>query len=351
MRKDFTPEINKLYVFEQHCLLFIKSGSGIFEVDFKQYDFDGNKMIFLSPGQYFRLLSGNFSILQFEFTDESIADARKSRFLFKHLISLGHVNLDRKKPFYLKQITGFDPAKKGINLLHHAIEDWMILNPFRATQEEIDLLFDVGEIIDKRFTEPVALADVSSQLKQKPWKVQNVIREKLNITVTAMAHKKKLLEAERKIAFTSLSVKEVAYELGFRDSDYFFKFFKQHTKQTPSSFRELFNFNSNDSFIKDISELIDRNFKEPVKMGFYAGELAMSEKTLSRKLRDKLGASLTDLLHKRKLKEARKLICSGISVADTAFELGFKETSHFSSFYKKYTGASPSQLTDTPAGH
>lgn len=77
--------------------------------------------------------------------------------------------------------------------------------------------------------------------------------------------------------------------------------------------------------------------------GFYAGELAMSEKTLSRKLRDKLGASLTDLLHKRKLKEARKLISSGISVADTAFELGFKETSHFSSFYKKYTGASPSQ--------
>lgn len=343
MRTEFTPQLNRLYVYERHCLLFIKSGSGIFEVDFKQYDFDGNKMIFLSPRQYFRLLSGAFSIVQYEFTDECIADARKSRFLFRHLISLGHINLDGKKPFYLEHLTPPSLGEKDSNLLHHAIEDWILLNPFKATQEEVDLLFDVEEIVDKNFTEPFVLTDVSSQLKEKPWRVQNVIREKLHITVAAMAHKKKLLEAERKIAFTDLSVKEVAYDLGFRNSDYFFKFFKKHSNQTPSSFKELFNFSTNDSFIKDISELIEGNFRKPFKLAFYAGELAMSEKTLSRKLHEKLGASLIDLLHKRKLKEARLLIGSGISVADAAFELGFKETSHFSLFYKKYTGASPSQ--------
>jgi len=346
MRKEFTPHINKIYAYDRHCLLLIRSGSGIFEVDFKQYAFDGNKLIFLSPRQYFRLLSGYFSIVQYEFTDESVADARKSRFLFKHLISLGHINLDCKKPFYLKKLTRLNLDEKGINLLHHAIEDWILLNPFKATQEEVDLLFDVEEIIEQHFTKPFALADVSSQINEKPWRVQNVVREKLHVTVAAMAHKKKLLEAKRKIAFTDLSIKEVAYGLGFRDSDYFFKFFKQHTSQTPSSFKELFNFSSHDSFIKDISELIERNFKKPFKMAFYASELAMSEKTLSRKLHEKLGTSLIDLLHKRKLKEARLLISSGIPVADAAFELGFKETSHFSLFYKKYTGASPSQPID-----
>ena len=342
MRKEFTPQINKLYVYDRYCLLFIISGSGIFEVDFKQYDFDGNNLIFLSPGQYFRLLSGHFSLVQYEYTDESVADTRKSRFLFKHLISLGHINLNCKKPFRLKHLTKLNPEKKGINLLHYAIEDWIALNPFRATQDEVDLLFDVEEIIDKRFTEPFALADVSSQLKEKPWRVQNVVKEKLHITVAAMANKKKLLQAERKIAFTDLSVKEIAYDLGFRDSDYFFKFFKKHTHQTPSSFKELFNSGSNDRFIREISELIEANFKEPHKMDFYAHELAMSEKTLSRKLREKLGSSLIELLHKRKLKAARQLLSSGISVADTAFELGFKETSHFSLFYKKYMGVSPS---------
>jgi len=351
MKKEFNPQINKLYVFNHHCLLFIRSGSGIFEVDFKRYDFDGNKMIFLSPRQYFRLLSGEFSIVQYEFTAESVADARRSRFLFKHLIGLGHINLDCKKPFYLRQLTRLKPDEKGISLLHHAIEDWILLNPFKATHDEVDLLFNVQEIIDKNFTQPFALADVSSQLGEKPWRLQNLIKEKLHITVTAMAHKRKLLEARRKIAFTDLSVKEVAYDLGFGDSDYFFKFFKQHTNQTPSSYKELFNFSSNDSFTKDISQLIEINFRKPLKMAFYAGELAMSEKTLSRKLHEKLGTSLIDLLHKRRLKEAKLLISNGVSIADTAFELGFKETSHFSSFYKKYTGASPSGarfFTSTP---
>jgi AraC-like DNA-binding protein len=344
MRTEFTPEINKLYVFDRNCLLFIRSGSGIFEVDFKRYEFDENKVIFLSPGQYFRLLSGEFSIVQFEFTDESVSNAKRSRFLFRHLISLSHINLDLKRTSHLKQLTRLNLDEEGSsNLLHHAIEDWIILNPFKATQEEVDLLFDVEEIIGKHFTEPFALADVSRQLQEKPSRVQNVVRDKLRLTLTTMARKKKLLEAERKLAFTDLSVKEVACDLGFRDSDYFFKFFKKHTGQTPLSFKELFNFNGNDSFVEDISGLIETNFREPFKMAFYAGELAMSERTLSRKLHERFGTSLIDLLHKRKLKEARQLISNGVSVADAAFELGFKETSHFSVFYKRYTGASPSQ--------
>ncbi|MBS1604556.1 MAG: helix-turn-helix transcriptional regulator [Bacteroidetes bacterium] len=300
-------------------------------------------MVFLSPGQYFRLLSGDFSVVQYEFAAATVAGDRRSRFLFRHLISLGHINLDCKKPFYLRQLIRLEPDQKGTDLLKHAIQDWILLNPFRATQEEVDLLFNVEEIIDKNLTEPFALADVSSQLKERPWRLQKLIKEKLQITVAAMAHKRRLLEAERKIAFTDLSVKEVAYGLGFRDSDYFFKFFKQHTNQTPSSFKDRFNFGSNDSFTKDISQLIETNFRRPLKMAFYASELAMSEKTFSRRLHEKLGTSLIDLLHKRRLKEARLLISNGVSIADTAFELGFKEISHFSLFYKKHTGAPPSQ--------
>lgn len=341
MRKEFIPVVNQLYVYNSYSLLFIKSGSGIFEVDFKQYSFESNKIVFLSPRQYFRMLSGDFVFVQYEFANENIEGEKKSRFLFKHLVSLCHINLDCKKPFHLKQFNRLSLDETSVNLLHNAIEDWVILNPFQATQDEVDLLFDVKEIIDNRYNEPVELEYVSTQLKEKPWKVQRLVKDKLHNTVTALAQKKKLLEAERKIAFTDLSVKEIAYELGFNNSDYFFKFFKQHTNQTPSSFKELFSFSSNDNFIKDVTDLIEQNFKEPFKMAFYAGELAMSEKTLSRKIAEKLGTSFLGLLHNRRLKEAKILLNGGMSVTDTAFELGFKETSHFSAFFKKYTGNPP----------
>jgi len=45
-------------------------------------------------------------------------------------------------------------------------------------------------------------------------------------------------EAKRLFAYEKLSVKEVAYELGFNDPFYFSNFFKKQTKQSPKAFRE-----------------------------------------------------------------------------------------------------------------
>lgn len=44
-------------------------------------------------------------------------------------------------------------------------------------------------------------------------------------------------EAKRLFTYDNLSVKEVAYELGFDDPFYFSKFFKKHTQQSPKSYK------------------------------------------------------------------------------------------------------------------
>jgi AraC-like DNA-binding protein len=45
-------------------------------------------------------------------------------------------------------------------------------------------------------------------------------------------------EAKRLFMYEKLSVKEVAYELGFNDPFYFSNFFKKQTKQSPKTYRE-----------------------------------------------------------------------------------------------------------------
>lgn len=47
-----------------------------------------------------------------------------------------------------------------------------------------------------------------------------------------------LLEAKRMLAFTSESVKETAYQLGFEEPTNFIKYFRKHSKVTPIEFRE-----------------------------------------------------------------------------------------------------------------
>ncbi len=44
-------------------------------------------------------------------------------------------------------------------------------------------------------------------------------------------------EAKRLLIYQDLSIKEVAYELGFNDPFYFSNFFKKHTRQSPKAFK------------------------------------------------------------------------------------------------------------------
>lgn len=50
-------------------------------------------------------------------------------------------------------------------------------------------------------------------------------------------HQEILIEAKRLLVFTHLSVKEVAYELGYSDHTYFSRLFSKLEDQSPSEFR------------------------------------------------------------------------------------------------------------------
>lgn len=48
-----------------------------------------------------------------------------------------------------------------------------------------------------------------------------------------------VVEAKRRLRYSNMMIKEIAYELGFDDPSYFVKFFKRQTGQLPADFRNL----------------------------------------------------------------------------------------------------------------
>ncbi|MBP2831842.1 helix-turn-helix domain-containing protein [Aquimarina sp. U1-2] len=56
-------------------------------------------------------------------------------------------------------------------------------------------------------------------------------------TVTQLLHERIILEAKRRLLFTSLSVSQIAYQLGYEDVDYFYRFFKKNVGCTATHFR------------------------------------------------------------------------------------------------------------------
>ncbi len=343
---SFAPELNKLYTFEKHCLLFLKQGQGTFQVDFRNYTFTAAKAIFLSPKQYFKLLAGSFVISRYEFLEESIDQLQNSRFLFRHLVSVSHLDFLKPKLYFLNPLHYVDIDNGNIGLLANAIQDWIDLNPFKASSQEVNLLFDLKEIVDKKYREPVNIQSISKDLHQSPHRINLLAKQKLNYTLHKLVTDKILLEAERNVVFTDLSTKEIAYETGFADPAYFNRFFKQHTTLTPMEFRQKHEFHGRDTFMVDLMRLIDTNYRSQHKIEFYASQLAMTVKTLNEKVKAKLDLSIKDIITTKIIEEARRMLRDKIPVHAIAYELGFREPNHFTAFFKSNTGTSPTQFRD-----
>ncbi|RZL27940.1 MAG: helix-turn-helix domain-containing protein, partial [Pedobacter sp.] len=64
-------------------------------------------------------------------------------------------------------------------------------------------------------------------------RLNQILKEKLNKTGTQIIHDRIILEAKRKIIHSDVTIKEIAYDLGFTDRPYFSRFFKKQTGETP----------------------------------------------------------------------------------------------------------------------
>ncbi|MEJ5964310.1 helix-turn-helix domain-containing protein [Pedobacter immunditicola] len=69
-------------------------------------------------------------------------------------------------------------------------------------------------------------------------RLNQILKEKLDKTGMQIIHDRIILEAKRSIIHSELTIKEIAYNLGFSDRPYFSRFFKKQTGKTPEGFQK-----------------------------------------------------------------------------------------------------------------
>lgn len=69
-------------------------------------------------------------------------------------------------------------------------------------------------------------------------RLNQILKEKLDKTGMQLIHDRIILEAKRKIIHSEITLKEIAYELGFTDRPYFSRFFKKQTGTSPEDFQK-----------------------------------------------------------------------------------------------------------------
>lgn len=92
-------------------------------------------------------------------------------------------------------------------------------------------------LVEQYFRQHRDLGFYAGVLGLTPTQLNRVCRAERGLSALAVIHRRLLAEAERELAYTSLSIKEVALELGFQDAAYFSRFFMRQSGRTPTDFR------------------------------------------------------------------------------------------------------------------
>jgi AraC-like DNA-binding protein len=110
------------------------------------------------------------------------------------------------------------------------------LSKLDKTQGEIVREFNY--LVDKHYATHHNVAFYASQLNKSPKTLSNLFSLVSPRTPLNIIHDRIMIHARRQINYTNLSIKEIAYELGYDDIQTFSRFFKSKEGVSPGHYRE-----------------------------------------------------------------------------------------------------------------
>ncbi|MFT2008707.1 helix-turn-helix domain-containing protein [Pontibacter sp. 13R65] len=252
-----------LFIREPHkhdfyIVLFVTRGTGVHTIDFKANDVKPGMFFFMTPGQVHSWeLSEDADGYVMFFTQEYYAKEYPNRLLLDYpffnallynpvmhitqedenvLIPILHkIELEHKQPMLMQEVM----LSRYLDVL--LIELTRIFRPIEGGAshqgKEQTLLQNLERLIDMHYKEHQHVAFYAERLHVTTKHLNTVCRNYLSKTPKELMQQRTLLEAQRLLVHSELTSSQIAAELGYFDSAYFFRFFKKHSGVTPEQFR------------------------------------------------------------------------------------------------------------------
>lgn len=254
-------ETDQVHVHGFYEIIWFEEGEGVHYVDFNQYPVTPGTVFFISPGQihafdqrhdqkgvvikicselmtdgassedlYLRYNVFN-AFDRFPYSKVSAKDTEKLAFIIRALEeelaeegSIGHKE-------YLQSLIKMFLIRVQRN---NSAQETTILNPVRTSHKNF-LLF--RQLLEENYRKLHTVKDYASLLYVTTKTLTQYVNECSSYTPLELINNRIMLEAKRLLCYSNLTVKEIAFQLGFETPSYFVKFFKRMVKMSPADYR------------------------------------------------------------------------------------------------------------------
>lgn len=258
--KEFKDTLTTTHRTGFYHIIWFQQGNPTHLVDFNPIKIKPNTLLFLNKDTVQRFddkskFGGEAILFTDSFFCKTEADTKflRNSILFNDLFSVSQIQVKKQSKLFaglLQQMTNElqdikDNSQADIlqNLLHN-----FLLYSERERRKQNFTEIKKGADLDYVMLFKDLLETGYKNQKQVNYYAKEIIitEKRLNQATTKVLGKtpkeiindRIMLEAKRILAHTTESVKEIGYDLGFDEPTNFIKYFKKHSKFTPTEFRE-----------------------------------------------------------------------------------------------------------------
>ncbi len=258
-------QVTKPHIHSFYQIIWFKRGSGKHFVDFKAYDVSDNVIFFIAQNQvhYFDDHTEYEGVL-LHFNEAFLV---KNENEMEFFLKCNLFNNPYQQPScclgmeisgildeYISQIEQEFENKEEFGkelILKNYLKSFLIQvqrrkNEFENSSNQLKELPDEKRLhlvtfvslISENYKKGFTIAEYARLLHISSRSLSELTHQLLNKTPSQMVQERIILEAQRMLLYSNLTISQIGSRLGFDDASYFVKYFRKHTGVSPSEFRK-----------------------------------------------------------------------------------------------------------------
>ncbi len=240
-------------------IIWVKKGAGVHLIDLEKFDLQNDTVYCITPGQV-HLLKQNGPVegyvlsftADFMGTDESNFDLLFNTGLFNTFSHSPVIKVDAEVKGemedavgrMLKEYANFFLLRSEILrgflkiFLIYLTRQFEKANQQPAQSRNIELMRKFLSLLEKNYTQKRMVTDYADELVVTPNYLNEVVKKISGFPASHHIQQRIVLEAKRQAAYSNVTMKEIAYHLGFDDMAHFSKFFKNASGMSFTDFKK-----------------------------------------------------------------------------------------------------------------